>query len=127
MAKFLVMLLSWFGILYSSQDGHAIYHDYEHFAGQLVALMQLLLWILFIIGVQGSLAQQRGPLQLFLRQLRIYGSVFVLAVPAVVFFASAVIAPYVRHRFVSIGVLVVQLFGVASAYPYACSDTTCMS
>ena len=54
-----------------------------------------------------------GAAQLFLRQLRIYGSVFVLAVPAVVFFASAVIAPYVRHRFVSIGVLVVQLFGVA--------------
>ena len=34
MAKFLVMLLSWFGILYSSQDGHAIYHDYEHFSCQ---------------------------------------------------------------------------------------------
>ena len=31
--------------------------------------------------------------------------------PAVVTFASLVIAPYVRHRFVTIGIILVQLAG----------------
>jgi hypothetical protein len=41
----------------------------------MLALLQLLLWLIFVNGVQGSLALQKGPAHLFLQQLRIYGSV----------------------------------------------------
>ena len=43
--------------------------------GHMLALLQLLLWLIFVNGVQGSLALQKGPAHLFLQQLRIYGSV----------------------------------------------------
>ena len=128
--KFVALLGMWLGLLHSAEDGHAIYHDYEScefvcplvrgilsqvcvaFAvgGRLVAALQLLLWVVFLTGVQGSVATLTGPLVGFMQKLRLYGSFFILAIPIVVTIAPFA-SPYMRHRFVNIGIRVVQLSG----------------
>lgn len=76
----------------------------------MVAVLQVLLWLVFCIQIRHSVAAQKGPLLGFMQQLRIYGSLFILAVPLIVAIAPF-ISPVFRLRFVSVGILIVQLVG----------------
>ena len=108
--KLMLLTASSLGLL-DSVD-HAIYHKYENTGAFCVAMLQLVVWALFMAGLSRTAAAKSDEnLRSFLSTLRIFGSAFILAVPAVVTFASLVIAPYVRHRFVTIGIILVQLAG----------------
>jgi hypothetical protein len=54
-AKLLIMLGSFLGLFHSAKDGHNLYHDYETYAGHVVAALHIVVWVLFINGVQGQI------------------------------------------------------------------------
>lgn len=116
--KFLVLILS---KLLDDGYGHAIYHDFEDWAGTVVMILQIAVWALFFKASLTMAAKASKPeLIIFARQLLVFGSVFILAIPVIVLIANLVVAPYVRHRVVTIGVLAVQL-GATAMFARACS------
>ena len=111
--KFLIMFLSYLGVIDSID--HAMYHDYENRGGQLVALLQFgasrfsacpchmpdrllrlaAVWGLFLHGCSEVSKQRANDSRVmsFTASLKAFGSLFILAVPTVVMFASLIIAP----------------------------------
>ena len=89
---------------------HAVNHDYETWSGTIIVWLQLLIWIMFVLGCAEKLKTATDPqMQTFMRQLLTFGSIFMLALPILVTIVNGVVAPYVRHRVVTIGVLSFQL------------------
>jgi len=92
------------------------FHDYESLPGKLLAYLHAGLGIFFIWSLTSTLraqaklkAGQSGgdKLVVFLRRLLVFGAIWFLCFPFLVFIASW-FAHYNRHRLVSGGVLLVQ-------------------
>jgi len=90
------------------EDDFNQYHDFEHWPGMCLMLLRTALFGLFLVGGLHTLKQStQDTLRHFVQKLLALGSVWFLAMPALVFSTSS-LAPYNRHPVVSGGTIVLQ-------------------
>jgi len=85
------------------------YHNYENWAGMMVMGLRVLLfgfWLYLYRETYKSTGKESE--KSFFGQFGVLSSLYFMAVPAVVFFATMVVAPYWRHKFVTAGTLLLQ-------------------
>lgn len=93
-------------------DSFMKFHDHETIAGIVLLIMRALFGILFFISIRNIVVKEksRGAGQQFLsflNRIMIFGTLWFLAFPLIVFVASFM-AHYLRHFIVSSGVLLTQ-------------------
>lgn len=89
-------------------DASVKYHENEGNVGWTLFSVRLLLYAWFIFAVQASKECGGFRLQLFLQQFKVVGSVYLLAYP-LLFCLVQLLAPYLQHPVLQIGVLATQL------------------
>mmetsp|Transcript_17908 Transcript_17908/g.31654 ORF Transcript_17908/g.31654 Transcript_17908/m.31654 type:complete len:480 (+) Transcript_17908:243-1682(+) len=92
-------------------DNFSKFHDHESTPGKILVLIRLVLGVAFVASLHFTIKSQsqRGGDRLvaFLKQLMLLGGLWFLSFPIVVFSASLLVH-YLRHRFVTTGVLLLQ-------------------
>jgi len=92
-------------------DDFLKFHDYDGLSGKFLIFQRIVLGISFFVGIRGTIRSEevRGQLQLetFLKRLMGFGLAWFFAFPVLVAIAP-VWAHYLRHRFVTGGVMVIQ-------------------
>lgn len=113
MAHLMLVLLAY---LFDQPEKH---HDHETVPGTMLIVLRVMLWIVMIWGVKKTLGGYKvsstsfGTLPLtpakrsFLIRFSLFASIWFLALP-IITTISGMCAAYVRHRVVSISVMVVQ-------------------
>ena len=91
-----------------TDDEYYRYHDYENWAGIFVMIMRILLFVFWVYLFKGTYATAKETEKTFFNQLGVLSTLYFLAVPVMVLFATMVVAPYWRHRVVTIGTLLLQ-------------------
>lgn len=89
-------------------DASFKYHENEGNVGWTLFSIRLLLYTWFILAVQASQECGGFRLQLFLRQFKAVGSMYLLAYPLLFCFVQ-LLAPYLQHPVLQIGLLATQL------------------
>ena len=92
-------------------DDFRAFHDHETAAGMVAAGVRLLVGVLFRFALSRTMAvsgvQLNKKLSSFLAQLRLWGTVWFAAFPALLVLTAA-LPHYLRHRAVTAGVLLLQ-------------------
>ena len=91
-----------------TDDEYYRYHDYENWAGVFVMVMRVLLFGFWVYLYRGTYQAAKEADKIFFNQFGVLSTLYFLAVPIVVIFATTVIAPYYRHKVVTIGTLLLQ-------------------
>lgn len=108
----------------SNEDDFTKFHDHESFPGKVLVSFRLVLGVLYLICFRATVAQQAqkgiggGALGKFLKQIMVVGAVWFLSFPGLVFTAGF-LPMRLRHRYVAVGVLVIQsacLSGLANQF-----------
>lgn len=82
------------------EDSFNQFHDFEHLPGYLLMLYRILLCVFFLIACSKTAKSVTGTTSVFISSLRVFGTVYFLAFPIVVFCAS-LFPIYQRHALVS--------------------------
>lgn len=108
----------------SKEDDFTKFHDHESGPGKILVTFRLVLGILYIFCFRATVAAQAakgiggGNLGTFLKKLMLFGAIWFLSFPALVF--SAGMYPlHWRHRYVAGGTLIIQsicLVGLANQF-----------
>jgi hypothetical protein len=104
--------------------GFGLHHDFESWPGILLVAFRLLVLVLLLVGVQRQIAdsitasQQPGAhdgiqLREFLHKLRLWGGLYMIALPLAVALA-ALVSPAWRHRVISLMVSATQSIALVS-------------
>jgi len=92
----------------TADDAHYRYHDYESWAGVFVMLLRILLFVFWVYLYRRTYATAKDNEKTFFNQFGVLSTFYFLAVPLVVMIATLVVAPYWRHRVVTVGTLLLQ-------------------
>lgn len=100
--------LEMWGRQYHDEFGQ--FHDHEHWPGKCIIVLRVLLWVVFVSGLRMTFAacKSGSDLRSSMAKIGAAGSVFFLSFPACVLLADA-LPPRLRHRFVEIGSVVLQM------------------
>jgi hypothetical protein len=108
-----------FSILASTMSSPFTYHDFESFAGGVLVFFRVLLFIGFAVGVKSTLSGKAIMAQFdkdkrlsmksktFLKQFAVFAGLWYLSLP-VLTIVSSIIAPYLRHKVVSLGNIIIS-------------------
>mmetsp|Transcript_19478 Transcript_19478/g.55704 ORF Transcript_19478/g.55704 Transcript_19478/m.55704 type:complete len:482 (+) Transcript_19478:122-1567(+) len=97
-------------------DDFSKFHDHESTPGRILVAIRSVLGLAFILSLHVTIKSQRlrgGQLIPFLQSLMLLGGLWFLSFPLVVFLAGF-FAHYLRHRFVTTGVLILQTASLAT-------------
>lgn len=104
---FVMLLIVGIGKLVDEEQ--YFFHDYENWTGMLFMLVRVGLYALWVYLFQQTYKTAINDSErIFFNQMGLLSTIYFLAVPAVVVFATAVVAPYCRHRVVTIGTILMQ-------------------
>lgn len=95
------------GIGKSKDDSSTKFHENEGLVGWIVAFIRLSLYVWFVWAVRSTAKEGGLRLQLFLRKFLVAGSVYFLSFP-VLFMIIGIFAPYIQHKIMAAGLLLVQ-------------------
>ena len=116
------LLLEMMGRRY--HDEFSQFHDHEHWPGKCILALRVMLWVIFLGGalMTHNGCKKGSELRSSMVSLAAFGTVWLLAFPVTVVVAGA-LPPRLRHRFVSIGSVLLQM--VALQYlSYLCFFST---
>lgn len=88
-------------------DSEAKFHENEGVVGWTLLVLRCLLYLWFLAAARASRQRVGLQAQSFLKQFQIAGSLYFLAYPAI-FALTQVLAPYIRHPVMHIGLLAMQ-------------------
>lgn len=114
--EFFVPLLAFIGILHVlvvglsrlTDDEFSKNHDYEGFAGYIIIIMRIGLYIYFKMGIVDSYKKARFKIKTFVIQFGVLGTVYFLCFPILIFITSSFVAIYVRHKVIMLGTLLLE-------------------
>ncbi|QDZ22959.1 hypothetical protein HOP50_09g55020 [Chloropicon primus] len=94
-------------------DEFSQFHDHEHWPGKCILVLRVILWVMFIAGAAMSYSgcEKGGELSTSILSIALFGSIWLLAFPFSVLVADR-LAPRLRHRFVSIASVVLQMIAL---------------
>jgi hypothetical protein len=107
---FMVLLIVHMTIAGATQitnDAYHKYHDYEGIQGLLLVISRIGIFIYFLFGMRSTYTTCRAKAKSFIKVLGICGSAYLLSFPTMLLFCY-VCAPYVRHKVLVLGTIVVQ-------------------
>lgn len=114
--EFFLPLLAFVGIIHLlivglsrlTDDEFTKNHDYEGFAGYLIIFLRIGLYVYFIMGIHDTFKQARFKIRSFIIKFGILGTIYFLAFPILVLITSFYVAPYVKHKVVMLGTLILE-------------------
>jgi len=114
--EFFLPLLAFVGIIHLlvvglsrlTDDEFTKNHDYEGFAGYLIIIMRLFLYIYFVMGLFETFKQARFKIKSFIIKFGILGTLYFLTFPGLVLVSSFWVAHYVKHKVVMLGTLILE-------------------
>lgn len=83
------------------------FHDFETVPGKMIVFLRLVFAIVFCVTIQKQISYLQGNAKKFLKKLLIFGGIWFIAFPIVVFIAT-IESHYVKHRIVCIGTEILQ-------------------
>lgn len=95
----------------ASDDTYYKFHDYEDLAGYLIVFVRSGLFFYFLKGLYRTFMEANEKIRSFIVKLGIFGSIYILAFPVIIFI-NTIVAAYCRHQVIVIGSLVLQIFGI---------------
>merc|ERR1711988_2082889 len=84
------------------------YHENEGPVGWVLLVLRLLLYVWFLWAVQSTAAEGGMRLRQFCAQLRVAGSLYFLAYPAI-FLITKQFAPYLQYSIMASGLMLMQM------------------
>jgi len=86
-----------------------VFHDYENWTGMIFMLARVALYAFWAYLFHRTYKRAATDSErIFFNQMGLLSTVYFLAVPLVVMIATTVVAPYCRHRVVTIGTILMQ-------------------
>lgn len=96
------------GINKLTDDQYYKYHIYDGFAGIIIILLRIGMFVYFLIGLVKTYKKARLLVKNFIMRFGIYSSMYLLAVPILVLVANFA-APYTRNKIVQVGSLLLMI------------------
>lgn len=114
--EFFLPLLSFVGIIHLlivglgrlTDDEFTKNHDYEGFAGYLIIVLRVGLYIYFVMGIHDTFKQARFKIKSFIIKFGFLGTIYFLAFPILVLITSTFVASYVKHKVIMLGTLILE-------------------
>ena len=87
---------------------HYKYHDYENWAGVVVIVIRLLLYVFWVYLFTQTYNTAKRTEKSFYKTFGIFASIYFLIFPVLVIFSTFFVAPYAKHKVVTTGTLLLQ-------------------
>lgn len=91
-----------------TDDEHYRYHDYENWAGIVIIVLRLVLFIFWVFLLAESFKTAKGAERRFFNKFGVFGAIYFLAFPLLVVYSSVSVTPSSRHKVVTTGTLFIQ-------------------
>merc|ERR1719335_1016659 len=95
------------GVSKTKDDASTKFHENEGAVGWIMLVIRLALFSWFVWAVRSTANEGGLRLQTFLRKFLVAGSIYFLGFP-VLFMLIGVFAPYIQHKIMAAGLLVIQ-------------------
>lgn len=99
------------GLSKITDDESSKFHSYGGFAGWVIVVLRLGMYVYFMFGIRDTLKTAREKVKMFISKFMVFGSIYFLAFP-IILFISAFIASYVQHKVITIGTLLMQSIAI---------------
>jgi Rhodopsin-like GPCR transmembrane domain len=96
------------GIGTITNNEHYRYHDYENWAGIVILVLRVLFFMFWAYLFKGTYETSAGDEETFYKRFGILSTIYFLAFPILVIISSVFVAPYVRHKVITLGTLIIQ-------------------
>jgi len=87
---------------------HYKYHDYENWAGVVIIVVRLLLYVFWIYLFAQSYTAAKHTEKKFFKKFGIFASIYFLAFPVLVIFSTFFVSAHSKHKLVTTGTLLLQ-------------------
>lgn len=84
------------------------YHDFDSWAGIVLAVVKVILAIVFLYFVSKTYERAHKKLRRFITQLAVLGSLYILAMPVALIVVGTFIPAYLQHFAIVLGNMIVQ-------------------
>jgi len=87
------------------------FHDYENIPGYIIMSFIMIFYALFAYFVYSTYHKpdSSSDRRNFYKRFSVFGTIYLLALPLIVFISSVFVAPYVRNKVIILGTLAIQI------------------